>query len=245
MSFYRRRLPHLDVPGQPTFITWRLHGSLPPNRAFPKKTVASGRAFVAVDRLLDAGTSGPLYLRQAEIAEMVVEALQHNAAVLGHYELHAYVVMPNHVHVLCTPRISVRLLTKSLKGITAKRANERMALTGDPFWAEESYDHVVRHGQFERIRHYIEQNPVQAGLAVSARDFRWSSAWPARGPAADQGSALHNQYAILLKYQNEIKRRQGALPLEWHWRLKQSGRFFPQISATSPIPGRQKYRLLS
>src|ERR1035438_4564021 len=44
-------------------------------------------------------------------------------------------------------------------------------------------------------------------------------------------------------YQSEIKRRQGALPLEWHWRLKQSSRFSPGISATKPIPGRQKYRL--
>jgi REP element-mobilizing transposase RayT len=188
MNFYRRRLPHIDVPGSPTFITWRLYGSLPSNRAFPEKTVSSGRAFAAVDRLLDGGSSGPLYLRRTGIAEMVVEALQYNGAVLRHYGLHAYVVMPNHVHVLCTPQIPLPSLTKSLKGITAKRANEMLALTGQPFWAEESYDHVVRDGrQFQRIRNYIEQNPVSAGLASAAEDFRWSSAWPAGGPAADRG----------------------------------------------------------
>src|ERR1700689_2423399 len=44
-------------------------------------------------------------------------------------------------------------------------------------------------------------------------------------------------------YQNEIKRRQGVLPLEWHWRLKQSGRFLFPISATNPTLGRQKCRL--
>src|ERR1039457_1776640 len=47
---------------------------------------------------------------------------------------------------------------------------------------------------------------------------------------------------ILEKYQNEIKRRQGVLPLEWHWRLKLSGRFSKPISATKPTPCRQKYR---
>ena len=56
-----------------------------------------------------------------------------------------------------------------------------------PFWQAESYDHlVVRDGrEFERIRGYIEQNPVKAGLAASAEEYLWSSATPAQGPAAD------------------------------------------------------------
>src|SRR6266404_400386 len=67
--------------------------------------------------------------------------------------------------------------TKSLKGITAKRANEMLRLTGKPFWQEESYDRVVRNGQeLERIQHYIEWNPVRAGLVHEARDYPWSSA---------------------------------------------------------------------
>ena len=48
--------------------------------------------------------SGPLYLRQPAIADMVAEAIQCNAANLEHYVLHAFVVMPNHVHLLATPR---------------------------------------------------------------------------------------------------------------------------------------------
>jgi len=54
---------------------------------------------------------------------MVVEAIEYNANILGHYGLNAFVVMPNHVHLLATPAISLPKLTKSLKGITAKRAN--------------------------------------------------------------------------------------------------------------------------
>jgi hypothetical protein len=81
------------------------------------------------------------------------------------------------------------MMTKSLKGITARRANAMLALTGSPFWQEESYDRLVRHmPEFEKIRNYIEENPVRSGLAGEARDYRWSSAgWATRGSAADQG----------------------------------------------------------
>src|SRR5579859_7661883 len=111
VSFYRRRLPHLDETGRPVFLTWRLHGSLPPHRSFPVETLSSGRAFVAMDRLLDQTRAGPFYLRQPALADMVVEAIHYNATVLEHYILHAQVVMPNHVHLLVTPNIALCKLT--------------------------------------------------------------------------------------------------------------------------------------
>jgi putative transposase len=144
MTCYRRRLPHLDEIERSVFLTWRLYGSLPPNRAFPAETVRSGKAFVAMDRLLDEAHSGPFYLRESAIADMIVEAIQYNATILRHYALHAFVVMPNHVHLLATPAIALPKLTKSLKGITAKRANAMLALAGTKFWQEKSYDHLVR-----------------------------------------------------------------------------------------------------
>ena len=45
---------------------------------------------------------------------MIVEAIHYNASVLGHYLLHAFVVMPNHVHLLATPAVPLPKLTKSL-----------------------------------------------------------------------------------------------------------------------------------
>jgi len=72
--------------------------------------------------------------------------------------------------------VALPKLTKSLKGITAKRANTMLALTGSPFWQDESYDHLVRDGEFERIRRYIEWNPVKAGLAANPEAFSWCSA---------------------------------------------------------------------
>ena len=179
MAFYRRRLPHIFEPGQAVFLTWRLSDSLPHHRVFPTHAVNSAQAFAAMDRLLDEACSGPAYLGQPAIADMIVETMKYNASVLGHYALRAFVVMPNHVHLLATPAVSLSKLMKSLKGITAvgKRANAILALTGRPFWQEESYDHLVRNErEFEKIKHYIEMNPVCAGLVMEPSEYRWSSA---------------------------------------------------------------------
>jgi putative DNA methylase len=121
---HRRRLPHVHAPGQPVFLTWRLHDSLPPHRHFPAGPLSSGKAFAALDRLLDEVRTGPF---QPAIAGLVVEAILYNAHTLHHYDWHAFVVMPNHVHLLVTPRVELPKLTKSLKGITAKRANMILA----------------------------------------------------------------------------------------------------------------------
>ena len=74
------------------FLTWRLHGSLPPNRNFPRATT-SGRAFLAMDRLLDGAATGPRYLCRSEIASLVAEAIRYRDP--EQYHLHSFVVMPN------------------------------------------------------------------------------------------------------------------------------------------------------
>lgn len=142
-----------------------------------------------MDRLLDEARVGTCYLRQPDIADMVMEAIHYNAGILGHYSLHAFAVMPSHVHLLATPAVALPKLTRSLKGITSKRANTILALVGNTFWQEESYDHLVRHErEFAKIVNYIENNPVRAGLVKEASDYRWSSAaWATRGSPADPG----------------------------------------------------------
>jgi putative transposase len=117
-----------------------------------------------------------MYLRQPDIARIVVDSI-HKGVELGHYELAAYVVMANHVHLLIRPVVSPDLLLKSLKGSTARYANKLLGRTGEPFWQKESYDHWVRNQvEFDKIRAYIEENPVKAGLVRTPRDFPWSSA---------------------------------------------------------------------
>ncbi len=130
-----------------------------------------------MDRLLDEARAGPFYLRQPLIACMVVEAIRYNGAALEQFDLHAFVVMPNHVHLLVTPFIPLPQLTKSVKGITAKRANVLLERTGFPFWQDETFDYTLREREFENVKAYIEYNPVRAGLAHTPENYRWSSAW--------------------------------------------------------------------
>ena len=85
--FHARRLPHLHDVGQPIFVTWRLHGSLPLSRRFPEATT-SGHAFLMMDRLLAEVTTGPLYLRQPDIASMIVGAIRYRDP--SQYRLHTF-----------------------------------------------------------------------------------------------------------------------------------------------------------
>lgn len=176
MPFSRRRLPHAYPPGKWLFVTWHLHGSLPHARYAPPGKVSAGKAFVWMDRYLDRARAGPQFLKQPELASMIVECL-HKGVALGHYTLDAFVVMANHVHVLLQPRIPPSRLLQSLKGFTAREANRTLGRTGSPFWQAESYDHWVRdEEEHRRIASYIETNPVKAGLVARAWEYPWSSA---------------------------------------------------------------------
>jgi putative transposase len=173
---YRRRLPHLDVPGIAVFVTWRLWGSLPRERVFLPEDLSSGEAFVAWDRLLDRTRSGPLYLAQPEVAGIIVQSLQ-SVVANTFCLLHAFVVMPNHVHVLWTPHIALSDLVRRVKGSTACQSNKCLGRTGEQFWQQEYFDRTVRNDEeFARIRRYIEWNPVKAGIVAHPKEFPWSSA---------------------------------------------------------------------
>jgi putative transposase len=176
MAPHRRRLPHIYPEGTPLFLTWHLHGSMPASLLPPPGPLSSGQAFVWLDRQLDNPRTGPMYLRQTDIARIVAGSI-HKGVDLNHYELSAYVIMANHVHLLIQPKIAPQHLLKSLKGATAREANRLLGRTGEPFWQKESYDHWVRNQrEFEKIRTYIENNPVKAGLVQRPEDYLWSSA---------------------------------------------------------------------
>lgn len=108
---YSRRLPQFWISDWPVFLTWRLRGSLPMNRSFAGGRLPSGKAFAALDRLLEKARTGPFHLRNPAVADTVARALRENAEALGHYELHAFVIMPNHVHLLATAFVPLPRLT--------------------------------------------------------------------------------------------------------------------------------------
>ena len=173
----QRRLPHQYPEGRALFLTWHLYGSVPASRFPTPHNLSAGQAFVWIDRYLDTTRTGPLWLKREEIARLVVEAIHYSAQHLCYYDLEAYVVMANHVHLLVWPRAAAPKFLHSLKGYTAREANKILGRTGQPFWQKESYDHWVRDSaELRRIRRYIERNPVKAGLVPRSGDYPWSSA---------------------------------------------------------------------
>ena len=123
-TYYRRNLPHYQPPGYTFFVTFRLSGSLPQHvilrmieeRKREEKYI-SGIAdkkerrkqyyeyqheyFEKFDSILDNPKSGPKWLLNEKIGDLVVEALHYRNGT--EYDLIAYTIMPNHVHMVFTP----------------------------------------------------------------------------------------------------------------------------------------------
>jgi|SRR5579871_5813114 len=95
-----------------------------------------------MNRYLDEARSGPIFLAQDEIAQVVVASLL-KSAELGHYKLGLFAIMANHVHMLLLPLVTPSKELKSLKGATAREASRLWGRTGEPFWQRESDDHCV------------------------------------------------------------------------------------------------------
>jgi REP element-mobilizing transposase RayT len=86
-----------------------------------------------------------------------VAALRDGDRRFERYELHSFVVMPNHVHLLVTPRVVSTRWLGPLKGFTSHAANRILGRHGVPFWQDESYDHVVRSGaEFQPVQTLTE-----------------------------------------------------------------------------------------
>lgn len=96
------------------------------------------------------------------------------------YDLHAAVVMPDHVHLLFTPLrdsdgwpFCLPQILKSLKGASARGVNRLLGESG-PVWQDESFDHVLRHEEALRQKlEYLRRNPVRRGLVDRPEAYRW------------------------------------------------------------------------
>jgi REP element-mobilizing transposase RayT len=175
------RLPHWQKDGAAYFVTWRLHGSLPVGVTTDLWTT-EGAKFLKADRLLDAGATGPRWLIRADIAGSVVKILLESEQK-GQCELGAWVLMPNHVHVVLRPRFDLPKVISSLKALSARDANRLLRRTGRQFWAKDYFDRWIRNSvEEQRIIRYIEQNPVKAGLCSAPEDWPWCNAAVAACP---------------------------------------------------------------
>lgn len=95
------------------------------------------------------------------------------------FELHAFVLMPDHFHLLLTPSgIPLERALQFIKGGYSHAVKERL---GNPIeiWERGFTDHRIRDAEdFVHHRMYIHQNPVARKLVVRASEFRYSSAFP-------------------------------------------------------------------
>jgi REP element-mobilizing transposase RayT len=186
MSFHSRNLPHWIPENASIFLTWRLYGSLNFDRSTQarvpvpqgkKENESAGQRFRRMDMRLDRMRGGVRWLENPSVAAKVEQVLLRGEECLRQYRLHAYVLMPNHVHILISPSISVSRIMRGIKGVSARDANRILRRSGKLFWQDESYDHWVRSEQeFWRIVAYIENNPVSAHLVSKPEKWKWSSA---------------------------------------------------------------------
>ncbi|GAB3771087.1 transposase [Spirosoma horti] len=208
---YARNLPHIQPIGATFFVTFCLKGTLPAavvreliaERDWAIKTLSSHREtgladeiykeqkryFARIDRILDTCQHGPDWLKIPDIATIVANRILR--ADNKEYELLAYCIMPNHVHLVVDTVVQLDRLESNetittdnyqqlyqtlglIKGHSAFNANRLLARTGS-FWLAESYDHYVRNeAELKRIINYTLQNPVKAGLVDDWQDWPYT-----------------------------------------------------------------------
>jgi REP element-mobilizing transposase RayT len=180
----RGYLPHFDGGSErPQSVTFRLADSVPARvinqwqaevETQPDQ-VREAELRDQIETFLDAGY-GACHLRDPRIASLVEGALLFFDGV--RYRLHAWVVMPNHVHALFTPAVGWNLsdIVGSWKSFTAKGANTALTRTGK-FWQEDYFDRFIRDEEhFQVVLNYIEANPVKARLCGKPEEWRFGSA---------------------------------------------------------------------
>jgi len=175
-------LPHWQQEERLYFVTWRLADSLPADKLNQWKEerdawIASHpepwneeteneyheRFSNTIDTWLDAG-SGECILKDPKIAAIVADALRHFDG--QRYQLEAFVVMPNHVHVLFQLSADYKLedVIQSWKSFTAKEINKTRGASGE-VWQRDYWDRIIRNPEhLENTGRYIARNPEKAGL---------------------------------------------------------------------------------
>jgi REP element-mobilizing transposase RayT len=176
--YERGYLPHFDGGAVVQTITFRLADSLPRDvyASLVSSSDTNDERYKRLENLIDRGL-GACILSDPKIAEIVAEALRYFDG--ERYRLLAWVIMPNHVHVMVEQidGFSLRRVTHSWKSFTAKEINKLRNATGT-VWAPDYYDRFVRNAEhYENAVSYIEWNPVKAALVRRPEDWIYSSAW--------------------------------------------------------------------
>jgi REP element-mobilizing transposase RayT len=180
----RGYLPHFDGREVPQFITLHLADSVPKKVVERWKQELNTRSSVQdrvllqsrIERYADRG-HGQAFLRDHRLAEMVQEALLEDDG--KKYRLWAWVIMPNHAHLLVTrfPEFTLSKIMQSFKSLTSHKANRILGRSGQ-FWMFDYFDRYIRNANhFQKTVEYIQGNPVKARLCLRQEDYPFGSAW--------------------------------------------------------------------
>ena len=180
--YSRGYLPHIDWPTI-QFLTFRLADSLPTKLlecwrcelSHLTEDQRKAEEYRRVEAYINLGR-GKCWLRQACVAE-TFETVLFEFAKEG-VEIHAWTVMPNHVHLLAGIPAHLFLgdFMKRLKGKSARECNKVLSRSGT-FWFREYYDRYMRNqAHFENTRAYIVRNPKAVGLCRSPEEWPYGSA---------------------------------------------------------------------
>ena len=155
-----RRLPHWTADNGTYFVTFRLADAL--SKELARKIADRKRRSQPIQSFLDRG-DGRCWLRDHRVASMVDRAIRFFDE--KRYLLHAWTIMPNHVHVVLRTcgSFTPRQITHSWKSYTSLEANKILGRRGW-FWQTESYDVLHDQHDLDRVIRYIVANPIKAHL---------------------------------------------------------------------------------
>ncbi len=141
--------------------------------AVPRRRIHTPGTFFITSRTWESR----MLFTKPPACEIFIETLLHYRE-RGHYSLHAFVLMPDHFHILLTPGESTSLerAAQFIKGGSAWIIGQNLNFRF-PVWQPGFSDHRIRDPlDYENHLHYIEQNPVKRGLVTTAADYAWGSA---------------------------------------------------------------------
>lgn len=174
----RGYLPHFDLPGLVQFLNYRLDDAMPASRRHEWAALLEMddglKRRERIEAYLDRGL-GHCELRDPSAATIVEENWLHGDG--KDYRLLAWVVMPNHVHLLVEIwQKPLAQLIKDWKGYTARSINRVLGRSGK-LWQDDYWDrHIRDEDHYRKVVHYIEANPVKAGLVKTPDQWSFSSA---------------------------------------------------------------------
>ena len=139
------------------------------------------RDIVAGVRTFFAGSKtymGRCYFRAQNEAELFIDVLRTNT-LAGKFKVREFVVMPDHFHVLITldGNTSIERALQLIKGGYSFRRNKELGLADEIWQPGFSETRILDRKSFLAHKKYIDENPVKAGLAKSAEEYPYCSAY--------------------------------------------------------------------